>query len=114
MQSFAGFLGHVGHVSIDVGLAAVVTTAAVLGSFAGKWLATKLDAKALRKGFGWFVLGMAVLVVGKQVAPLATEAHLAELARAHVALVALVAAALGMAIGAGLSATWIRRAHARA
>lgn len=113
MQSIAGFLGHVGHVSIDVALAAVVTGAAVLGSFAGKWLSTRLDAKALRKGFGWFVLVMAVVVVGKQAAPIVAEAPLAELARSHVALVALLAAALGMALGAALSATWIRRAGAR-
>ncbi|HMV68699.1 MAG TPA: sulfite exporter TauE/SafE family protein [Myxococcota bacterium] len=60
IQSTFGFLGHVTHVSIDLAVAAQVIASAVLGSFLGATLAPKVPAAALRKGFGAFVMGMAV------------------------------------------------------
>jgi len=108
MQSTAGFLGYVGHVAVDWKLAMVVTASAVVGSFGGHALSTRLDGRSLRKGFGWFVLAMAVFLVGKQAAPLLREGSFVALARAHVGLVALGAGALGIALGAAL-ATGLRR-----
>ena len=66
LNSFAGFVGHIAHVSIDLKLAALVSTAAVLGSFGGSRLADKVRPETLRRGFAVFVLVMAVFVLYQQ------------------------------------------------
>jgi uncharacterized protein len=66
LKSFAGFAGHVGHVTIDWHLAALVTSAAVVGSVAGSLLSTRLAQDALRRAFAWFVMAMAIFVVVHQ------------------------------------------------
>lgn len=66
MKSFAGLAGHLGHVDINWKLTSLVTAAAMLGSFGGGSLAGRVPPAALRKGFGGFVLGMAALVLGKE------------------------------------------------
>jgi uncharacterized membrane protein YfcA len=66
LKSLAGFAGYASHVDIDWGLAAIVTGAAVVGSFAGSALARKVDPGSLRKGFAVFVLVMAVCLLWKQ------------------------------------------------
>ena len=68
MKSFAGFYGHLGHVSVDWSMTLAVTGAAVVGSFGGGALAGKVSPEVLRKGFGVFVLAMAALVLVKQLA----------------------------------------------
>lgn len=60
MKSFAGFSGYLGHVAIDLRLAALVSGAAVVGSLFGGRFAGRLSQDALRRGFGWFVLAMGV------------------------------------------------------
>lgn len=67
MKSFAGLAGHVTHVEVDLQLAAVVTAAAVTGSFAGAALAPRVPAQRLRKGFAWFVLAMALYLIVQQI-----------------------------------------------
>jgi len=71
LQSFAGFAGHVTHTHVNWSLTALVTTAAVIGSLGGARLARRLSVQALRSGFAWFVLAMAVFMIGKQVSLLA-------------------------------------------
>lgn len=66
MQSFAGFLGHLGHVVVDWPLTLAVTGTAVVGSFVGGALASKVSPAALRRGFGVFVLVMAAIMLAKQ------------------------------------------------
>ena len=66
MNSFAGFAGALGHVTIDWHLAFAVTTAAVGGSLVGALLAGKVRPDSLRRGFAWFVLVMAVFMGIKQ------------------------------------------------
>jgi uncharacterized protein len=66
MKSFAGFYGHLGHVTVDWPMTLAVTGAAIVGSFGGGALAGKIPPAALRKGFGVFVLAMAALVLAKQ------------------------------------------------
>ena len=66
MNSFAGFTGQVGHVSLDYRLMGVVTVAAVAGSFVGAALGKRLDQEKLRKGFAVFVVAMAVFMIVKQ------------------------------------------------
>jgi uncharacterized membrane protein YfcA len=62
VKSLFGYLGHATHVSIDPFLAAEVSAAAVVGSVLGGLLAPRVPAAALRKGFGGFVLVMAVFL----------------------------------------------------
>jgi uncharacterized membrane protein YfcA len=66
MQSFAGLLGYVGHVTLDVPLVTVVTVASVIGSLLGARLARRVSPAALRQAFAWLVLAMALFMLGKQ------------------------------------------------
>lgn len=67
LQSFAGFLGNAGHVTIDWKIAASVTCAAIVGSLVGARVGSRLPAAALRRGFAWFVLVIGTLVLVKQI-----------------------------------------------
>lgn len=75
MQSFAGFAGYMGHVSIDWRLAAMVTAAAVAGSVVGGLLAGRVPQALLRKAFAWFVVAMAMYILGRQLPPAVLAAH---------------------------------------
>src|SRR5512139_2080611 len=66
MKSFAGLAGYLSSVHINWGLAAAVTAAAIVGSFAGGRLAGRVPADLLRKAFGWFVVVMGVFVLAQQ------------------------------------------------
>ena len=66
LKSFAAFGGHAAHVEIDLQLVAMVTSAAVLGSFVGSKLSHALPAEQLRKAFAGFVLMMAAYVVWRE------------------------------------------------
>ncbi len=66
LKSFAGFYGHLGHVTLDWKLMLLVTAAAVMGSFGGGALAGRIPPTMLRKGFGVFVLVMAAFILGKE------------------------------------------------
>jgi uncharacterized membrane protein YedE/YeeE len=66
LQSLAGFAGHAGHVHIDWSLTGVISAAAVAGSFAGARLARRVSPDALRRGFAWFVLAMAIFLLVEQ------------------------------------------------
>ncbi|MFE7602516.1 sulfite exporter TauE/SafE family protein [Streptomyces sp. NPDC057494] len=66
MKSFAGLAGHLSGVSIDWGIAATVTVAAVIGSLIGARLAGRIPQEALRKAFGWFVVVMGFFVLAQQ------------------------------------------------
>jgi uncharacterized membrane protein YfcA len=66
MKSFAGLAGHLGHVSIDWPIVLAVTGAAVVGSFFGGKLVGRIPPAALRRGFGVFIIVMAVVVLAKE------------------------------------------------
>jgi uncharacterized membrane protein YfcA len=70
LKSFAGFAGYAGHTSIDWQLALGVSAFAVAGSVGGSWLATRLSARTLRQGFGWFVVAMAFFILARELPPL--------------------------------------------
>ena len=63
MNSFAGLAGRLATVSLDWALVAAVTVAAVAGSLIGARLTTRMSEASLRRGFGYFVLIMAVVVL---------------------------------------------------
>lgn len=67
MKSFAGLAGYLGTVSVDWGIAASVTTAAVGGSFVGGALVRRIRQDLLRRGFAWFVVVMAVFILVQEV-----------------------------------------------
>lgn len=66
MQSAAGLQGYLISISIDWVLALSLAGIAVLGSFIGFWLAGRVPDRGLRKGFGCFVLVIALFVVGRE------------------------------------------------
>jgi uncharacterized membrane protein YfcA len=66
MQSLAGFVGYLGHVAIDLRLTGLVGGTAIVGILIGGPLAGRVPQQALRKAFGWFVLAMAIFLLGKQ------------------------------------------------
>ena len=63
MNSFAGFMGHLDGITLDIPLITVFVTAGILGTFAGARLGKRLDALLLRKAFAIFVVGLAVLLL---------------------------------------------------
>lgn len=67
-KSLIGFIGDVQRpdLEIDWTLLLSVTAIAVVGIFIGIYLTKFIDGKKLKKGFGWFVLLMAVYIIAKQ------------------------------------------------
>jgi uncharacterized membrane protein YfcA len=92
LNSFAGFAGYYGHVAIDRPLAFGICAAAVVGSFGGALLASRLSAKILRLGFGWFVIAMAFFILAQEVPLLlGLRANLALASSASVLATAFIA-----------------------
>lgn len=96
LQSTAGLAGHLAGVTIDWRLAIGVTASAIVGSLVGSRFTGRIGPEQLRRGFGWFVLGMGVLVLTQQLP--ARVAGWATLATAIV-IVAVVAALLAVRAG---------------
>jgi uncharacterized protein len=94
MKSGAGLLGYLASTPIDWQLAGLVTAAAVVGSVAGGRLAGRIPEDRLRRAFGWFVLVMALVVLGQELPDEARTALLTSPATWVVGAVAL-AVALG-------------------
>jgi uncharacterized membrane protein YfcA len=99
MKSFAGLAGYLSTVHINWPLAAGVTAAAILGSFAGGKLAGRIPEVFLRKTFGWFVAVMGAFVLAQQLpSGLATKSVLV----------------VGTAVAAAASGAWaLGRRHRR-
>jgi len=67
MNSSAALAGHLATTAIPWSLAFTVAAAAVVGSVVGARLAGTIPADTLRRGFGWFVVVMAVFILGQEV-----------------------------------------------
>lgn len=67
MKSGAGLLGYLASTTIDWALAGGVTAMAVVGSVIGGRLANRVSEDKLRKGFGWFVAVMAVIMLVQEI-----------------------------------------------
>ena len=93
MKSFAGLAGYLTSVSLDWALVGGVTLAAVLGSLLGARTAGHLPERALRTGFGVFVLAMGALTLVQEL-PGAAGAVVVGV----VALLALLAAGCWMLV----------------
>ncbi|MFN0253137.1 MAG: sulfite exporter TauE/SafE family protein [Kofleriaceae bacterium] len=66
MKSFAAFAGSAGDVSLDARIVAAVAVIAILGSVLGSWIAGKIPASRLQGLFGWFIVVMAVFILGQE------------------------------------------------
>lgn len=66
MKSLAGFAGYMGSTEIDFHIAGLVAGFAVVGSFIGGALVTRISPDHLRKAFAWFVVAMAIFILGKE------------------------------------------------
>ncbi len=67
MKSFAGFAGYLSSVHVPWNIAGAVVVAAVLGSMLGGRLVSLVSPERLRRGFAWFVVVMAVFILGQEV-----------------------------------------------
>ena len=66
IKSLIGFIGDVENLEIDWRFLSFFTGLSVIGIFVGTWLSKFIDGKKLKKGFGWFVLVMAVYIIIKE------------------------------------------------
>lgn len=62
-NSATGFMGYLEQVAIDWPLTLSFTLAAGIGTVVGSLLARKIEASKLQKGFGYFVLAVAIFVL---------------------------------------------------
>ncbi len=63
LNSLIGFTGDLGNYSIDWVFLLKITAIAVGGILVGSLLATRISGANLKKGFGWFVLIMAIVIL---------------------------------------------------
>lgn len=66
LNSLIGFLGDLGHFTINWIFLVAITAVATGGIFLGSWLSRKIDGDRLKKGFGWFVLVMGIYIISKE------------------------------------------------
>jgi uncharacterized membrane protein YfcA len=67
MNSFAGLLGYLNHVQVNLNLATRVSVLTMGGSLVGGWLAPRIPARALRRAFAGLVLLVALHLIYQQV-----------------------------------------------
>lgn len=67
VKSLIGFLGDVQNLDINWFFLMIFTGLSISGIFLGAYLNRFIDEKKLKKGFGWFVLGMGVYIIGKEI-----------------------------------------------
>lgn len=65
-KSAAGFAGYLGRVPVDVPLMVIFTVVASIGMILGAYLAKFVAVKQLEKGFGYFVIAVAIFMLIKR------------------------------------------------
>lgn len=65
-KSLIGFLGDLGNQVIDWKFLFIFTLLSIFGIFIGSSLSRKINEKALKQGFGWFVLLMSIYIIIKE------------------------------------------------
>ncbi len=63
IKSLIGFIGHVQNLEMDWGFLGLFSALTIVGILVGSRLSDLVDGKLLKKGFGWFVIAMAITVV---------------------------------------------------
>jgi uncharacterized membrane protein YfcA len=67
VKSLIGFLGDLGNQSMDWNFLLTFSLLSIIGIFIGSILSKRIDPNILKKGFGWFVLAMALFIFAKQI-----------------------------------------------
>jgi hypothetical protein len=70
LKNAAALGGHIAAVSINWPVTLAFTAIAIVGSFFGARLVSRIRPDTLRIGFGWFVLIMGIVVIGTEIAGL--------------------------------------------
>jgi uncharacterized membrane protein YfcA len=68
VKSLIGFAGDLTHTTIDFKLLISIVVLATGGILIGNYLNNKMDGTKLKKGFGWFVLIMSIIIFIEQIA----------------------------------------------
>lgn len=66
-KSLIGFLGDVGTQKIEWSFLMVFTSLSIVGIFIGTWFSKFIPGNNLKKGFGWFVVVMAIYILVKEI-----------------------------------------------
>ncbi|MEO8885113.1 MAG: sulfite exporter TauE/SafE family protein [Mucilaginibacter sp.] len=66
LNSLIGFVGDIGHFSINWLFLIKITVIATAGIFIGGAISKKVNGSKLKKGFGWFVLIMGTYIIVKE------------------------------------------------
>ena len=66
IKSIVGFVGDLSHTNINWNFLSIIIILATLGIIIGNFLNKKMDGAKLKKGFGWFVLVMAIVIFIEQ------------------------------------------------
>lgn len=66
VKSLIGFLGDIQNINIDWSFILIFTGVSIIGIFIGMYLSKYFSNKKLKKGFGWFVLVMAIYIIYKE------------------------------------------------
>jgi len=67
IKSLVGFGGDLLHVNVDWKFLSIIIVLATLGIITGNYLNKTIDGAKLKKGFGWFVLFMSLVIILEQV-----------------------------------------------
>lgn len=66
VNSFVGFLGDIHHTDLNWNFLLPFTGLSIVGIFVGMYLARFLAPDKLKKGFGWFVLAIALYMISRE------------------------------------------------
>ena len=66
IKSLVGFGGDLLHVTVDWQFLSIITLLSTLGIITGNYLNKTIEGAKLKKGFGWFVLLMALVILFEQ------------------------------------------------
>lgn len=66
-KSLFGFVGDATRLDIDWNLLMIVTALAIGGIFAGNYMSRSIPGYKLKKGFGWFVLIMGIVILVREI-----------------------------------------------
>lgn len=66
IKSLIGFIGDVQNLDIQWNFLLIFSAISILGIFIGIWLNKFINGEKLKKGFGWFVLIMGILIIVKE------------------------------------------------
>lgn len=68
LNSLIGFTGDIGNIDINWTFLLTITAISITGIFVGIQMGKKIEGAKLKKGFGWFVLIMAIYIIIKEIA----------------------------------------------